>query len=184
MTQDAIKLSVYLGERDRAGGRLLADVVIDVFAQHRVRASMLLRGIEGFGIKHRLLSERTLTLSEDLPLVATALDTPARIGAIAERVRRVSPHGLITLERARLLRQAPDAHVLGDGQEVKLTIYLGRHERAAGAPAYRAAVECLHRHGVDGAVVHLGLDGTARGERRRAGFLARNADVPMTITSV
>jgi PII-like signaling protein len=184
MAQDAIKLSVYLGERDRAGGRLLADAVIDVFAQQRVRASVLLRGIEGFGIKHRLLSERTLTLSEDLPLLATALDTPARIGAVLEQVRRVSPHGLITLERARLLDAASDERELSDEQAAKLTIYLGRHDRVAGAPAYAAAVACLHRHRVDGAIVQLGLDGTAGGVRRRAGLLARNADVPMTLTSV
>jgi PII-like signaling protein len=184
MAQDAIKLSVYLGERDRVGGRLAADAVLDVFARRRVRASVLLRGIEGFGIKHRLLSDRTLTSSEDLPLLATALDAPERIDAVLEQVRRVSPHGLITLERAQLLGEAPDARALSDEQTVKLTIYLGRHEQAAGAPAYRAAMACLHRHGVDGAIVQLGLDGTVRGERRRARFLARNCGVPMTLTSV
>ncbi len=68
-----------------------------------MRTSVLLRGIEGFGIKHRLQTERLLTLSEDLPLLAIALDTPARIEAVLEQVRALSPHGAITLERARLL---------------------------------------------------------------------------------
>jgi PII-like signaling protein len=197
MAAQALKLSVYIGERDRSGGRLLADALLDVFAQHSVRASVLLRGIEGFGIKHRLLSERTLTLSEDLPMLATALDSPERIGAVLEHVRRISRHGLITLERARLLAQEAGVHDIGAAQDVrearpaggeeqtlKLTIYLGRHERTAGRPAYLAAVECLHRQGLGGALVQLGLDGTANGVRRRAGMLARNAAVPMTITSV
>jgi PII-like signaling protein len=186
MAGEALKLSVYFGERDRSGGRLLADVVLDLFARHRVRESLLLRGMEGFGIKHRLLSDRTLTLSEDLPMLAVALDVPARIGAVAEQVRAVSRHGLITLERARLLDAEPDGNAgEGDGgQAVKLTVHLGRHGRAGGAPAYQAAVECLHGHGLAGAVVQLGLDGTAGGVRRRAGLLARNAAVPITITSV
>jgi PII-like signaling protein len=185
MSAPALKLSVYLGERDRSAGRLLADVVIDIFARHDVRASVLLRGIEGFGIKHRLLSERTLTLSEDLPMLATALDTPARIAAVLDDVRRVSPDGLITLERARLLEDRSDAGELASGEQAgKLTIYLGRHERSAGAPAYLAAVDCLHRHGLDGASVQLGLDGTAHGARRRAGMMGRNVSVPLTITSV
>jgi len=66
--EDGLRLSVYFGERDRADGRLLADALIDLFARHGLRTSALLRGIEGFGIKHRLQSERLLTLSEDLPL--------------------------------------------------------------------------------------------------------------------
>ena len=101
--EHGLRLSVYLGERDRADGGLLADVLIDLFARHRVRTSALLRGIEGFGIKHRLRSERLLTLSEDLPLVALALDTTPRIEAVLEEVRALARHGLITLERARLL---------------------------------------------------------------------------------
>jgi PII-like signaling protein len=185
MPTQALKLSVYIGERDRSGGRMLADAVLDVFAAHRVRASVLLRGIEGFGIKHRLLSERTLTLSEDLPMLATALDTPERIGAVLADVRRVSRHGLITLERARLLGNEDFAVPAGESrQAAKLTIYLGRHERVASRPAYLAAVECLHRQGLDGAIVQLGLDGTEHGVRRRAGFVSRNLAVPMTITSV
>ncbi len=77
MLEDGLRLSVYFGERDRARGRLLADELIDVFARHGVRSSILLRGVEGFGIKHRLQTERLLTLSEDLPLLALA-STPSR----------------------------------------------------------------------------------------------------------
>ena len=40
----------------------------------RCRPSVLLRAVEGFGIKHTLRTQRFLTLSEDLPLVAVAVD--------------------------------------------------------------------------------------------------------------
>jgi PII-like signaling protein len=192
MATEALKLSVYFGERDRSGGRLLADVVLDLFARQRVQESLLVRGIEGFASKHRLLSDRTLTLSEDLPMLAVALDAPARIRAVAEQVRDVSRHGLITLERAQLLDAGDEGDAQhhgdaggGDGEQaLELTIHLGRHGRGRGARAYQSAVECLHRHGLACATVQLGLDGTAGGERRRAGFLARNAAVPIAITSV
>ena len=39
---------------------------------------MLLRGADGFGRKHHLRTDRLLTLSEDLPLVAVAVDTRER----------------------------------------------------------------------------------------------------------
>ena len=42
----------------------------------------------------------------------------------------------------------------------------------------------LHRHGVAGATVLLGVDGTAHGERRRARFFGGNAGVPLMVISV
>jgi len=183
--EDGLRLSVYLGERDRAGGRLLADALLDVFAGHRVRTSVLLRGAEGFGIKHRLHSEGLLTLSEDLPLVALALDTRPRIETLLDDVRALAAHGLITLERARLLSgSALDAASSLPEEQTKLTIHLGRGERVGARPAYVAAVECLRRHGVAGASVLLGIDGTVGGMRRRARFFARNGQVPLMIQSV
>jgi PII-like signaling protein len=185
MIEDGMRLSVYFGERDRAGGRLLADALLEMFAVHGVRSSILLRGVEGFGIKRRPQSERLLTLSEDLPLIAAAVDSRSRIEAVLEQVRTISARGLITLERARLL-SGPVAELdVSPGPHAdKLTVYLGRHERVGSGGAHTAVVECLHRHGVAGASVLLGLDGTAHGVRQRAGFLARNAQVPLIVQSV
>jgi PII-like signaling protein len=185
MVEDGTRMSVYFGERDRAGARLLADALLELFADHGVRSSILLRGIEGFGLKHRLQSERLLTLSEDLPLIALAVDSQPRIEALLAQVQTISAHGLITLERVRLSSGGVAGAELSPGPDaVKLTIYLGRHERVGSRPAHTAVVECLHRHGVAGASVLLGLDGTAHGVRHRAGFLARNTQVPLMVQSV
>jgi PII-like signaling protein len=185
MIEDGLRLSVYFGERDRAHGGLLADALIDAFAGHGVKTSVLLRGLEGFGLKHRLQSERLLTLSEDLPMLALALDTQTRIEALLPDVRAISSEGLITLERVRLLSDpVRDSELLAAPDAVKLTVYLGRQERVGSRPADIAVVESLHRHGVAGASVLLGVDGTARGVRRRARFFARNAQVPLMVQSV
>jgi PII-like signaling protein len=196
MIEDGLRLSAYIGERDRAGGRLLADALLDAYARHGVRTSILLRGIEGFGIKHRLHTERLLTLSEDLPLLALAIDTQPRIEAVLEEVRALSRHGTITLERARLLSgpaaEAATSSLVKGTDAVKLTVYVGRRQRVSAPrsrrtparPAYVAVVDCLHRHRVSGASVLLGVDGTTDGVRRRARFLAGNACVPLMIQSV
>ena len=69
-----LKLTTYFGERDRAGDRFLADALLDLYARHELRTSVVLRGVEGFGVKHHLHTDRLLTLSEDLPLVSVAVD--------------------------------------------------------------------------------------------------------------
>jgi PII-like signaling protein len=181
--RDALKMSVYVGERDRAEGQLLADALMDAFERHGLTTSTMLRGSEGFGVKHRLQTEQLLTLSEDLPIVALAVDEELRIRPALADVRSVTSHGLITLQRALLL-DAGDAVPEHDSEGYKLTLYVGRGDRVAGRPAYAAIVDCLHSNGLDGASVLLGLDGHAHGVRRRARFLHHNAQVPLMIVGV
>jgi PII-like signaling protein len=184
MIGEGLRLAVYFGERDRHRGRLLADALIDVFAAHELATSMLVRGFEGFGLKHRLVTDRLLSLSQDLPLLALAVDERERVERALPDVREICGEGVITLERARLLDGALDEVELARGGEVKLTVCTGRQARVGGRPAHLVAVDCLRRHGAAGATVLLGLDGTAAGVRRRGRFFARNAHVPSMIQSV
>jgi PII-like signaling protein len=183
---DCIKLTSYFSERQRAGGRFVADALLDLYGQHQITASVLLRGTEGFGLKHHLRTDRSLTLSEDLPLIAVAVDRRPRIEALLGDTLRLHSPGLVTLERARLLAGELAAASLPDGRPdaTKLTIYLGRQERVYRVPAFAAVCDLLHRRGVAGATALLGVDGTARGRRERARFFSRNAAVPMMVIAV
>jgi PII-like signaling protein len=102
VSADCLKLTSYFGERDRAGGGFLADALIDCYARHELTTSLIMRGVEGFGAKHQLRTDRLLTLSEDLPLVSVAVDLQERIEAVLPEVVALSGDGLITLERARM----------------------------------------------------------------------------------
>jgi PII-like signaling protein len=183
---DSLKLTVYFGESDRLGRHLLSDELLRLFEQAEVQASVLMRAVEGFGIKHQLRTDRLLTLSEDLPLVAVAVDDRARIEALLPDVSARVEGGLITLERARLLdRTLALAELPGELHEAtKLTLYLGRDERVRGRPAYLAVVDHLRRTGLAGATFLLGVDGTMHRLRRRARFFSRNANVPVLVLSV
>jgi PII-like signaling protein len=180
---DALKLSFYFGEHDRHGARFLSDAILDLFERHALAASVLLRGAEGFGAGQRLQTDRLLSLSEDLPLVAVAVDGRERIEAAVPELVGIAGDGLLTLERARF---AVGGHSVENEphEEVKLTVYTGRRERIGGAPAHVGVVSALRRHGVAGATALLGVDGTVRGERRRAGFFSANAGVPAMAIAV
>jgi len=186
VNDDCLKLTTYLGERDRADGAFLATALMDLYARSAFQTSVLMRGIEGFGLKHRLQTARLLSLSEDLPVVAVAVDTRERIEAALPDVLRLTTHGLVTLERARLLTGRVASVQLPEElhEATKLTLYVGRRERVGRQPAHLAVVDALHQAGVAGATALLGVDGTAHGVRRRARFFARNADVPVMVISV
>jgi PII-like signaling protein len=183
---DCLKLTSYFGERHRVGGDFVADALLDLYGRSEVAASILLRGTEGFGLRQHLRTDRSLTLSEDLPLVAVAVDTRPRIEAVLAQTLELNSPGLVTLERAALLDGTGGLDGPGAGRDdsAKLTIYLGRRERAYRVPAFVAVCDLLYRRGIAGATALLGVDGTSRGTRQRARFFARNAEVPMMVIAV
>lgn len=175
---DYLKLTTYFGERQRHRGRFLAEELLDLYGAEKVATSVVLRGIAGFGPRHRLRTDQTLSQSEDLPVAIAAVDTADKIAALAEQTVELTTRGLVTLERARLLTTAKVA------AHTKLTVYVGRQHRINGRPAHIAVCDLLHRSGFACASVFLGVDGTVRGRRERARFLNRNTDVPVMIIAI
>ncbi len=188
VNQPSLKLTTYFGERQRAvaGVRrraFLADAMLELFDTREIAASVMLRGIASFGPRHVLRTDESLSLSEDPPVAIAAVDVESKISGLVDDVVAMTGHGLITLERARLVG-GDDLLDVGADDAVKLTVYVGRQERIGGLPAYRAVCDLLHRQGFSGGAVFLGVDGTAHGERYRAAFFSRNVNVPLMIISV
>lgn len=180
---EAVRLNFYFGEHDRHQGRSLAEAVLDLFARRELAAATLLRGAEGFGAGRRLQTDRLLSLSEDLPLLASAIDRRERIEATAAEVAAIAGDALLTLERVRL--GAGEREALAEPhEEVKLTVYAGRRARHGGELAHVGIVAALHRHGVAGASALVAVDGAAAGRRLRARFLGGNGWVPSLIVAV
>jgi PII-like signaling protein len=187
VNEDCLKLTSYFGERQRtADNCFAADALLDLYGRHGIATSILLRGAEGFGARQHLRTDRSLSLSEDLPLTAVAVDTRSRIEGLLDPTVDLLRSGLVTLERARLLTGDLEtgAPGLAPDEETKLTVYVGRQERVYRVPAFVAVCELLHRRGIAGATALLGVDGTAHGERERAAFFSRNAGTPMMIIAV
>ncbi|MGV0809554.1 DUF190 domain-containing protein [Mycolicibacterium setense] len=178
-TTDYLKLTAYFAERLRHEHRFVADALLDLYGGSDIAISVMMRGIASFGPHHHLRTDETLTASEDPPVAIAAVDTADKISALAEQTVAVIPRGLVTLERAQLIRRESTAPTVAD--MCKLTVYVGRHHRVGRIPAYRAVCEVLHRHGFAATTVFLGVDGTVHGDRRRAEFFGRNTEVPLMI---
>ncbi len=186
MNDDCLKLTIYFGERDRTKGGFLADAFTAIYARHELQTSVLMRGVEGFGARQHLHTDRLLSLSEDLPLVSVAVDARPRIEAALAAIKDLRFNGLVTLERARMLtgQIKPIELPVELQDETKLTVYVGRQERIGRTPAHEAVVALLHREGAAGATTLLGVDGTSHGVRQRATFFGRNHQVPLMVISV
>ena len=138
---DYLKLTTYFGERQRHQGRFLAEELLDLYSAENVATSVVLRGIAGFGPRHQLRTDQTLSQSEDLPVAIAAVDTAEKMAGLAERTVELTTRGLITLERARLITMT------NVGPHIKLSVYVGRQHRITGRPAHIAVCDLLHRSG-------------------------------------
>lgn len=186
MNEDCLKLTAYFGERQRANGRFYADQLLDLFGAHGLATSILLRGVAGFGLRHHLRTDQSLTMSEDPAVIAIGVDDRQRIEQVLAELMAVKRRGLLTLERARLVRDEVGPVVFPEQlhEATKLTIYVGRQEQVHRVPAFMAVCDLLYRRGIAGATVLVGVDGTAHGQRQRARFFDRNAEVPTMIIAV
>jgi PII-like signaling protein len=170
-----LQMRFHFGERDRDCEGPLEAAVMDACARRGVAAAALMRGVEGFGARQRLRTDRLLSLSEDAPLVAVAVGERASVEALAEEVRGMAAEGLLVLEPVG----APGG---GEGSDlVKATVW---GPRTGPTAPHLGAVAALRRHGAESATVLLGVDGVLEGERRRARFLAGNRGVPAITVGV
>jgi PII-like signaling protein len=180
----------HFGERDRDGDGPLEAAVMEACARRGVRAAALMRGVEGFGAKHRLRTDRLLSLSEDTPLVAVAVGEAEVTEALAEEVQEMAGEGLLVLETTTTGPATSSAAVVAGPMVgapgnreglVKVTVW---GPRTGPASPHLEAVAALKRHRVESATVMLGLDGVLDGERRRARFVAGNRGVPAITVGV
>jgi PII-like signaling protein len=104
--EEATLLRVFLGESDRHEGRPLYEAIVLKAREMHLGGATVLRGVMGFGRSSRLHTTKVLRLSEDLPIVVEIADAEDKIQALLPWLEQAVTGGLITLERARVLRYA------------------------------------------------------------------------------
>ena len=102
--EEGTLLRIFLGESDRLGGRPLYEAIVLKARELHLAGATVLRGHMGFGKHSRLHTAKILRLSEDLPIVVEIVDTEERIQSFLPWLDSVLHEGLVTLEKARVLR--------------------------------------------------------------------------------
>jgi hypothetical protein len=105
-------MRIFIGESDRCAegphrGKPLYEALLLMLREHGFAGATVLRGIAGFGASAKVHTERILRLSLDLPIVLEAVDTEEKIREIGPELDRMIGGGLVTLERAHVIRYRP-----------------------------------------------------------------------------
>ena len=101
---EQVLMRVFIGEGDRQGGKPLYRVLVERMRAEGLAGATALRGVLGFGARSHMHDASILRLSQDLPIVIETVDTQEHIDAFLPILDEMMPDGLVTLERARVIR--------------------------------------------------------------------------------
>src|ERR1700722_12200248 len=94
----AKRLTILIGEQDRAGHGSLATEIVKRAHAAGVAGVTVFRGVEGYGKSNHIHTPRILSLSDDLPICIIMVDSAPAIEAIAEQLVELVEGGLVTVE--------------------------------------------------------------------------------------
>ncbi|QEM69859.1 DUF190 domain-containing protein [Geobacter sp. FeAm09] len=99
-----VLMRIFIGESDRCGRKPLYEALVELLRGEGFAGATVLRGICGFGAQSVFHTQKLLDLSADLPLVVEVVDSQERINAVMPRIDEMMDGGMITLEKATVIR--------------------------------------------------------------------------------
>jgi PII-like signaling protein len=98
---------IFIGESSKWHHQPLYLALIERLRREGFAGATVFKAAAGFGARSVLHSSHLLRLSEDLPLVIEVVDTQELIDRLLPILDEMVPHGLVTMEKARVLRYGP-----------------------------------------------------------------------------
>ena len=107
LPEESVLLRIFISELDHYHGRPLYEALVLKAREVGLAGATVLRGPLGYGHSSHLHTAKILRLSNDLPLVVEIVETQAKIDAFLPVLVEMMESGLVTIEKARVLRYGP-----------------------------------------------------------------------------
>ncbi len=96
-------LRIIVGEDHKYGHRPLHEALVEKARERGLAGATAVRGLMGYGKKNRIHTSKILTLSQDLPVVIEVIDEADRIAAFLPDLEDMIQHGIVTLEKIKVV---------------------------------------------------------------------------------
>ena len=108
LPEESVLLRIFISELDRYYGHPLYEALVLKAREVGLAGATVLRGPLGYGHSSHLHTSKILRLSDDLPLVIEIVETQQKIDAFLPVLDEMMESGLVTIEKARVLRYGPN----------------------------------------------------------------------------
>jgi PII-like signaling protein len=102
--REATLLRIFVSEDDKVGGRPLYQAIVLKARDAHLGGATVLRGALGFGRSTVVHASKVLRLRTEQPLVIEIVDSKEKIDAFLPTLDEIMTHGLITMEKAEVIR--------------------------------------------------------------------------------
>jgi uncharacterized protein len=106
LPEEAVLLRIFIGEDDRYKRHPLYEAIVLKAREMHLAGATVLRGPLGFGKSSHMHTAKILRISMDLPMVIEIVDSLEKINAFLPHLEGMMRGGLVTLERAQVIRYA------------------------------------------------------------------------------
>jgi PII-like signaling protein len=106
---EQVLLRLILSESRTHDGEPLYRRIVEVLRAEGLAGATVVKGIEGFGHDRQVHTIALEVAAQGLPVIVEVVDTPEHIDRVLPRLEALMSGGVITIERARVIRYARSA---------------------------------------------------------------------------
>jgi PII-like signaling protein len=100
----AKKLTVYVDESDKIGGRPVYEALMEIFYRKKIAGVSVFRGVAGYGSDGVFHTSKMLALSTSLPVKIEAVDSEEMINTILPDVAEIVEKGLVEVSDTHVFK--------------------------------------------------------------------------------
>jgi PII-like signaling protein len=104
---DQVLVRIFFGEDSKWHHQPLDRALLERLRNEGFAGATVVHGIAGFGARSTIHTAHLVDISAGLPIVIEVVDTEEHVEQLKAILDEMVPHGLVTLEKVRVLRYAP-----------------------------------------------------------------------------
>lgn len=105
----AKKLTIYVDETDKFGGKPIYEVLLDIFYKKKIAGVSVFRGVAGYGTDGVFHTAKMLELSTSMPVKIEVVDSEEMINKVLADVYQVVENGLVEITDTNVIKCCPKA---------------------------------------------------------------------------
>jgi hypothetical protein len=102
-TGKAVKVTLYLSDGAKHHGVPVYSSILDFLFHSGIAGATVIKGVAGFGAKHRLHSAHILEISDHLPIKVEFIETREKVDQVLPELEKRTGSGLIEIEEISIV---------------------------------------------------------------------------------
>ncbi len=190
----AKKLTIYVDETDRFGGKPVYEVLMDIFYKKKIAGVSVFRGVAGYGTDGVFHTSKMLELSTSMPMKIEVVDSEEMINKVLPDVYHVVEKGLVEITDTNVVKCCPKAlekkEEVGksmklEGKAKMLRVIVSEDDKWEREPLYEAIIKRFIMMDIAGATVYKAIAGYGPHRRfHKKKTLTSTGEMPILITVI